>query len=73
MLAVAALSVEIYAYDAGGVILNTGLHLFANAGGMAWTSTPYVLVDGTGGGVIDKITFNVAARGAFAIDDLLFS
>ena len=73
LLAVAELSVEIYAYDAGGNILNTSAHLFANAGGMAWTGSPYVLVDGTGGGVIDNITFNASTRGSFAIDDLLFA
>ena len=44
-LGVGGLEVEIYAYDANNRILNSGAHLFSNAGGFAWT-TAYTLVDG---------------------------
>ena len=72
LIAASVLPVEIYAYDAFNNVLNSGLHAFSNAGGMAWTPTPYVLVDGSAATDIARITFNLATRGSFAIDDLLF-
>ena len=69
---VAALEVEIYAYGANNRILNSGAHLFSNAGGFAWT-TAYTLVDGSAKTNIDRITFNLSTRGIFAIDDLKFT
>ena len=68
---VAALDVEIYAYDANDNVLNSGAHLFSNAGGFAW-KTAYTLVDGTAKANIKRITFDVTTRGIFAIDDLQF-
>ena len=68
----AVLTVEIYAYGANNKILNSGAHLFSNAGGFAWT-TAYTLVDGSAKTNIERITFNVGAIGIFAIDDLQFT
>lgn len=71
-LGVSTLAVEIYAYDALGKVLNSGLHSFSNSGGFAWAS-PYTLVDGSAKTNIDHITFNFATKGLFAIDDLTFT
>ncbi len=70
---VAAQAVEIYAYDASGVVLNTGLHSFQSNNLFQWMTSPYTLVDGSKGRNIDHITFNVATLSAFAIDDLQFT
>ena len=72
-IAAAVLAVEIYAYDQSGNILNTGIHLFSNAGGFAWSATPYVLVDGSASTDIQRITFNYSTRGLFAISGISFS
>ena len=68
----AALAVEIYAYGANNQVLNSGRHLFAsNTGGFEWTT--HTLVNGDAKTNIARITFNLATRGIFAIDDLLFT
>ena len=74
-LGVSTVGVDIYAYGAGSTTpLNTGgIHTFSNTGGFAWAATPYLLVDGSTNTNIDRITFNVATSGLFAIDDLQFT
>ena len=63
----------IYAYAdvAGLVVLNSTLHNFSSGTGWAWTSSPFVLVDGSLGIPIHHVVFTPSANG-LAISNITF-
>jgi hypothetical protein len=63
---------EILVFGTGNVQLRQTKTLFSNAGGWAWTTAPFELLDSMNQTPIDHITFTTGISG-FAIDDLQFT